>query len=134
MLRKFWCPAHCRRQRRWRVLASRPISWSTLARNEKELTMKSIVRFPSIDRRILLSSLAMLPILPGSLRLTPARAQAQRDPLPSWNDSALLRSFIIHLSPCSCKSACTIRRAAPASHPHVPHLGRGKAVFVSNPH
>jgi hypothetical protein len=27
--------------------------------------------------------LAMLPVLPGLLRLTPAHAQAQRDPLPS---------------------------------------------------
>src|SRR5258708_10040747 len=94
MLRKFWCPAHYRRQRRWRVLTSRPISWSTLALNEKELTMKSIVRFPSIDRGILLSSLAMRPVLPGSLRLTPAHAQAQRDPLPSWNDSATKASIL----------------------------------------
>ena len=56
--------------------------------------MKSIVRFPSIDRRILLSSLAMLPVLPGSLRLTPAHAQSQRDPLPSWNDSATKASIL----------------------------------------
>ena len=63
-------------------LASRPISWSTVAWNEKELTMKS--RAISFDRRrILLSFLAMLPVLPGLLRLTPAHARAQRDPLPS---------------------------------------------------
>jgi hypothetical protein len=56
--------------------------------------MKSMVRFPSIDRRILLSSLAMLPVLPGLLRLTPAHAQGQRDPLPSWNDSATKTSIL----------------------------------------
>jgi len=39
---------------------------------------------PSVDRRrILLSFLAMLPVLPGLLRLTPAHARAQRDPLRS---------------------------------------------------
>ena len=56
--------------------------------------MKPIVRFPSIDRRILLSSLAMLPVLPASLRLTPAHAQAQRDPLPSWNDGATKAAIV----------------------------------------
>ena len=50
--------------------------------------MKPIVRFPVFDRRILLSSLAMLPALSVSLRYTAAMAQAQRDPLPSWNDGA----------------------------------------------
>jgi hypothetical protein len=56
--------------------------------------MKSVVRFPTIDRRILLSSLAMLPVLSASLRLTPAHAQAQRDPLPSWNDGATKSSIL----------------------------------------
>ena len=56
--------------------------------------MKSIVRFPSINRRILLSSLAMLPVLPASLRLTPAHAQAQHDPLPSWNDGATKAAIV----------------------------------------
>ena len=56
--------------------------------------MKPIVRFPSIDRRILLSSLATLPVLPASLRLTPAHAQAQRDPLPSWNDGATKAAIV----------------------------------------
>jgi hypothetical protein len=50
--------------------------------------MKPIVRFPVFDRRILLSSLAMLPALSVPLRYTAAMAQAQRDPLPSWNDGA----------------------------------------------
>src|SRR6476619_4371680 len=56
--------------------------------------MKSVVRFPTIDRRILLSSLAMLPVLSASLRLTTAHAQAQRDPLPSWNDGATKASIL----------------------------------------
>jgi haloacid dehalogenase-like hydrolase len=47
-----------------------------------------------VDRRILLSSLAMLPVLSASLRLTPAHAQAQRDPLPSWNDGATKSSIL----------------------------------------
>ena len=37
-------------------------------RNGRELTMKPTVRFPLIDRRILLSSLAMLPLLSALLR------------------------------------------------------------------
>ena len=56
--------------------------------------MKPIVRFPSIDRRILLSSLAILPLLSASLRLTTAHAQAQRDPLPSWNDGATKAAIV----------------------------------------
>ncbi len=54
--------------------------------------MKPIVRFPVFDRRILLSSLAMMPALSVSLRYTAAMAQAQRDPLPSWNDKSLCRA------------------------------------------
>jgi len=45
--------------------------------------MKPIVRRPVIDRRILLSSLALLPLISASFRSTSAVAQAQRDPLPS---------------------------------------------------
>ncbi len=56
--------------------------------------MKPILRFPGIDRRVLLSSLAMLPVLSASLRSTVAAAQAQRDPLPSWNDGATKASII----------------------------------------
>jgi hypothetical protein len=56
--------------------------------------MKSIVRFPLIDRRVLLSSLAMLPLLSASLRSTSAVAQAQRDSLPSWNDGATKASIL----------------------------------------
>src|SRR5947199_10345784 len=56
--------------------------------------MKPIIRFPVIDRRILLSSLALLPLLSASLRSTAAQAQAQRDPLPSWNDGATKSSIL----------------------------------------
>src|SRR5439155_23850626 len=52
------------------------------------------IRFPVIDRRILLSSLALLPLLSASLRSTAAQAQAQRDPLPSWNDGATKSSIL----------------------------------------
>ncbi len=53
--------------------------------------MKPIVRFPGIHRRALLSALAMLPALSASFR--PASAQAQSDPLPSWNDGATKTSI-----------------------------------------
>src|SRR5260221_7128499 len=56
--------------------------------------MKPILCFPVLDRRILLSSLAMLPLLSASLRSTPAGAQAQRDPLPSWNEGATKASIL----------------------------------------
>ena len=53
-----------------------------------------IVRIPAIDRRVLLSSLAMLPLLSASLRSSSAAAQTQRDPLPSWNDGATKASIL----------------------------------------
>jgi len=56
--------------------------------------MKPILCFPVLDRRILLSSLAMLPVLSASLRSTSAVAQAQRDPLPSWNEGATKASIL----------------------------------------
>ena len=56
--------------------------------------MKPINRFPRIDRRVLLSSLAMLPLLSASLRSTSALAQAQGDPLPSWNEGATKASIV----------------------------------------
>ena len=36
----------------------------------------------------------MLPLLSASLRSTSALAQAQRDPLPSWNDGATKASIL----------------------------------------
>lgn len=56
--------------------------------------MKLFQQLPGIDRRALLSSLAMLPLLSASLRSTTALAQAQRDPLPSWNDGATRSSIL----------------------------------------
>ena len=45
-----------------------------------------------LSRRVLLSTLAVLPAVIGSLR--PASAQAQSDPLPSWNDGAVKTSIV----------------------------------------
>src|SRR5712671_1272166 len=56
--------------------------------------MKPIARLPRVDRRVLLSSLAMLPVLSAPLRSTVAVAQAQRDPLPSWNEGATKASIL----------------------------------------
>jgi len=56
--------------------------------------MKPFLCFPVLDRRILLSSLAMLPVLSAALRSTSAVAQAQRDPLPSWNEGATKASIL----------------------------------------
>src|ERR1700752_5509274 len=56
--------------------------------------MKRIVRFPGLDRRVLLSSLVMLSALSAALRSTVAAAQTQRDPLPSWNEGATKASIL----------------------------------------
>jgi len=56
--------------------------------------MKPIVRFPVIDRRVLLSSLALLPLISAPFRSTSALAQAQGDPLPSWNEGATKASIV----------------------------------------
>jgi haloacid dehalogenase-like hydrolase len=53
--------------------------------------MKSIVASAGISRRLLLSTLAVLPTLIGPLR--PTSALAQTDGLPSWNDGAAKRSI-----------------------------------------
>ena len=55
--------------------------------------MNPIEHFPRVNRRVLLSSLAMLPLLSASLRSTSALAQA-RDPLPSWNEGATKASIL----------------------------------------
>src|ERR1700755_2068594 len=47
-----------------------------------------------ISRRVMLSSLAMLPLLSASFRSTSAIAQAQGDPLPSWNEGATKASIV----------------------------------------
>ena len=56
--------------------------------------MNPIKHFATFDRRVLLSSLAMLPLFSASLRSTPAVAQTQRDPLPSWNEGATKASIL----------------------------------------
>ncbi|ANY79165.1 HAD family hydrolase [Microvirga ossetica] len=49
-----------------------------------------------INRRVMLSTLAVLPVLPGLLRPVPAAAQAPAagSPLPSWNDGAAKQAIL----------------------------------------
>ena len=49
-----------------------------------------------INRRVMLSTLAVLPVLPGLLRPIPAAAQAPAagGPLPSWNDGAAKQAIL----------------------------------------
>src|SRR5687768_13202745 len=56
--------------------------------------MNPIKHFVNVDRRVLLSSLAMLPLLSASLRSTSVAAQTPRDPLPSWNEGATKTSIL----------------------------------------
>src|SRR5256886_13958198 len=74
-------------------MAGAPSSCAS-AWQRKGVTMKPITRFPTIDRRVLLSSLAMLPLLSASLRSTTASAQTQSDPLASWNEGATKSSIL----------------------------------------
>jgi hypothetical protein len=53
--------------------------------------MKPTVSALDVSRRVLLSTLAVLPALAGSLRFPSAQAQA--DPLPSWNDGPVKSSI-----------------------------------------
>ncbi|MET3224874.1 hypothetical protein ABIE85_002313 [Bradyrhizobium diazoefficiens] len=55
--------------------------------------MKQITR-SRLDRRALLSSLAMLPFLSAALRSTSAMAQTQAGPLPSWNEAPTKASIV----------------------------------------
>ena len=59
-----------------------------ISTNGRNRSVKPIARFPRIDRRILLSSLAMLPVLSDLVRSTARSRKRQRDPLPSWNEGA----------------------------------------------
>ena len=55
--------------------------------------MKSDDLSPEIDRRVLVSSLALLPVL--SVPLLPTVVAAQTgDPLPSWNEGAAKKAII----------------------------------------
>ena len=49
---------------------------------------------PHMHRRALLSSLTMIPLLAASFRFTSAVAQAQSDPIPSWNEGATKASIL----------------------------------------
>src|SRR6187549_982307 len=46
-----------------------------------------------LSRRLLVSTLAALPVLLGPLRSISASAQTSGDPLPSWNDGATKQSI-----------------------------------------
>jgi hypothetical protein len=50
--------------------------------------------FSRVSRRTLLSALAVLPALPGTLVPAAAQTAAVGDPLPSWNDGAAKQSII----------------------------------------
>jgi hypothetical protein len=56
--------------------------------------MKSTNTFSGINRRILLTTVAALPILFGPAFPMSGQAQAQTDPLPSWNDGARKQAII----------------------------------------
>lgn len=49
---------------------------------------------PAIDRRLMLSTMAALPILPELLAANTAKAQPAAVVLPSWNDSPSKRAII----------------------------------------
>src|SRR5215510_6024748 len=54
--------------------------------------MRQVTSFSGgFSRRLVLSAMAALPTLIGPLRPTPAQAQA--DPLPSWNDGPVKASI-----------------------------------------
>src|ERR1700755_667640 len=60
----------------------------------REPIRNPIKRFPRVDRRVLLSSFAMFPLLSASFRAPSALAKTKRDPLPSWNEGATKASIL----------------------------------------
>jgi len=56
--------------------------------------MNSKVASSGISRRALVSTLATLPVLSGTLFSTSAPAQTAADPLPSWNDGAAKQTIV----------------------------------------
>jgi phosphoglycolate phosphatase-like HAD superfamily hydrolase len=58
--------------------------------------MHPILRPPGIARRALLSTLALLPVLPATLLpiSAPAQTSTAGDPLPSWNDGAAKQAIL----------------------------------------
>jgi hypothetical protein len=61
---------------------------------EEELAMSPHPSFTETTRRTLLSTLAMLSILPQALRPAGAQTTAAGDLLPSWNDGAAKQSIV----------------------------------------
>src|SRR5262245_57125622 len=60
----------------------------------REGTMRPNSRSSGINRRLLLSTLALLPALPGTLLPTSAPAQTPGGLLPSWNDGAAKQAIV----------------------------------------
>jgi hypothetical protein len=56
--------------------------------------MKQIFPFSGISRRVLLTTMAAVPILFRPVLPVLERARAQTDPLPSWNDGASKRAIV----------------------------------------
>src|SRR5262245_38681170 len=73
-----------------RALASRPACGSSGKRAGCRMTPPSP---RGISRRVVVSTLAALPVLGGALPRTLAQAQTA-DPLPSWNDGAAKQAII----------------------------------------
>jgi haloacid dehalogenase-like hydrolase len=58
------------------------------------MSSRKLTLVHQFSRRVILSSLAVLPILIGPLRAISAQAQVQQDALPSWNDGAAKRAIV----------------------------------------
>ena len=78
--------------------------------------MKPFVASGALSRRVLLSTLAVMPALAGLLRANSALAQA--DPLPSWNDGATKSSITDFRRPRHHAGRTGLRAARPA-HRHL---------------
>ena len=66
--------------------------------DEKGVKMKPIFPYSGINRRVLLTTMAALPILFRPVLPALEQARAQTDPLPSWNDGASKRSIVEFVS------------------------------------
>ena len=66
--------------------------------DEKGIKMRPIFPYSGINRRVLLTTMAALPILFRPVLPALEQARAQTDPLPSWNDGASKRSIVEFVS------------------------------------
>ncbi len=66
--------------------------------DEKGIKMRPIFPYSGISRRVLLTTMAVLPILFRPVLPALEQARAQTDPLPSWNDGASKRSIVEFVS------------------------------------